>query len=123
MIVKTKKYFFIFLGLFFLGLGIVGIVVPLLPTTPFLILAAICFNQGSPRFHTWLLNHKLFGPPIIDWQKRRAIRIPYKIMATTMMSISVVFIFLNERIPSVGKISFLIFILSMNVYIWTRNSK
>ncbi|MEK6774651.1 MAG: YbaN family protein [Bdellovibrionota bacterium] len=123
MIQKTKKYIFIFLGIFFLILGLIGAVLPLLPTTPFLILTAICFNQGSDKFHRWLMEHPLLSPPIKDWQERRAIRVKYKIMASTMMSISLYFIVFNERIPMAGKISVIGFLLIVNIYIWTRNSR
>ncbi len=118
---RTTQTLFLFLGILFLLVGVVGIVVPLLPTTPFLLLAAFCFDRGSPYFHSWLLNHPLFGPPILDWKKHRAIRTEYKIIASSMMAVSVYFIGVNERIPVVGKLSFAVFIIAMNVYIWTRN--
>ncbi|MGI9520550.1 MAG: YbaN family protein [Hyphomicrobiaceae bacterium] len=46
---------------------------PLLPTTPFLLLAAFCFQRGSPRLHRWLISHPRFGPPLRDWQMHGAI--------------------------------------------------
>lgn len=60
-------------GLISLALGVVGIVVPLLPTTPFLLLAAYCFGRGSQRLLNWLLNHPRFGPPVRDWREHRSI--------------------------------------------------
>lgn len=60
-------------GVLALALGLVGIFLPLLPTTPFVILAAACFAQSSPRLHDWLLRHPLFGPAISDWRNHRAI--------------------------------------------------
>ena len=56
-----------------LVLGIIGIVVPLLPTTPFLLLAAFCYQRGSERLHNWLINHPRFGPAIRDWRKHGVI--------------------------------------------------
>lgn len=56
-----------------LALGLIGVVLPLLPTTPFMILAAFCFSKSSERLHMWLLEHPLFGPPIIDWREHGAI--------------------------------------------------
>ena len=56
-----------------LVLGLIGIVVPLLPTTPFILLAAFCFQKGSDRLHRWLINHPRFGPLIADWRERGAI--------------------------------------------------
>lgn len=60
-------------GVTALALGLVGVFLPLLPTTPFVILAAACFAQSSPRLHDWLLRHPLFGPAIRDWRNHRAI--------------------------------------------------
>ncbi|MBY8977550.1 YbaN family protein [Rhodobacteraceae bacterium NNCM2] len=63
------------------GLGSLGAFLPLLPTVPFLLLAAFCFARGSSRFHGWLLAHPRFGPPIRDWQAHGAISKPAKRMA------------------------------------------
>jgi uncharacterized membrane protein YbaN (DUF454 family) len=58
------KVFFTAAGFFFLTLGLAGIPIPVLPTTPFLLLASFCFFKGSPRFHRWLDAHPVFGPPL-----------------------------------------------------------
>ena len=57
------------LGLFFVGLGAAGALLPVLPTTPFLILAASCFAKSSDKWYRWLLNNKQFGPAIRDWEE------------------------------------------------------
>lgn len=75
-------------GLLSLAAGIVGIVLPLLPTTPFLLLAAFCFARGSKRLHDWLVHHPRLGPPIHDWQKHGAISRRAKQLA--MLSIAAV---------------------------------
>lgn len=56
-------------GLVFLAIGAVGVIVPLLPTTPFLLLAAYCFARSSPSMHRWLHNHSTFGPLINNWNQ------------------------------------------------------
>jgi uncharacterized membrane protein YbaN (DUF454 family) len=68
-------------------LGIVGIFLPLLPTTPFVLLAAFCFARGSPRVEAWLLEHPRFGPMVRDWRAQRAVPLRAKQLATAMMTI------------------------------------
>lgn len=67
-------------------LGLAGIVMPLLPTTPFLLLAAACFSRSSPRFHAWLLANRTFGPLIHQWEKNRTIPRKTKLIAIAMMA-------------------------------------
>jgi uncharacterized membrane protein YbaN (DUF454 family) len=59
-------------GALALATGVVGIFLPLLPTTPFVLLAAFCFARGSPRWEAWLLAHPRFGPLVRDWRERHA---------------------------------------------------
>ena len=60
-------------GLIVLGLGCLGVVLPLLPTVPFILLAAFCFAKSSNKLHNWLLTHRLFGKMIQDWRQSGAI--------------------------------------------------
>jgi uncharacterized membrane protein YbaN (DUF454 family) len=60
-------------GIICLVIGLIGIIVPLLPTTPFVLLAAFCFQKGSDRLHQWLIGHPRFGPLIANWRERGAI--------------------------------------------------
>ena len=69
----ARRHFWMALGWASLVLGALGVLLPLLPTTPFLILAAYAFSRGSERLHAWLLNHRVFGPPIENWRRHRAI--------------------------------------------------
>ncbi len=75
------RFFWLVGGFLSLAAGIVGIVLPLLPTTPFLLLAAFCFARGSQRLHDWLVHHPRLGPPIRDWQRHGAISRRAKWMA------------------------------------------
>mgnify|MGYP001224302461 CR=1 FL=1 len=73
-------------GMLFLGLGLLGVLLPVLPTTPFLLLAAACFARSSPRLHGWLLGHPLFGPPIRNWEENGAISAKAKKLAVGSMA-------------------------------------
>lgn len=79
------RSFWLLTGFLFLGLGLLGVVLPVLPTTPFLLLAAGCFAKSSPRLHGWLLSHPTFGPPIRNWQENGAISRQAKRLAVGSM--------------------------------------
>jgi uncharacterized membrane protein YbaN (DUF454 family) len=68
-----------------LALGIIGIVVPVLPTTPFLLLAAACYARSSERLHRWLLNNRYLGEPIRSYRDHRAVRLHVKIYAIVVL--------------------------------------
>jgi uncharacterized membrane protein YbaN (DUF454 family) len=74
-------------GALALATGIVGIFLPLLPTTPFVLLAAFCFTRGSTRCERWLLQHPRFGPLVRDWREHRAVPLRAKQLATVMMAL------------------------------------
>ena len=77
--------FWLLLGLTSTACGIAGVVLPLVPTTPFLLLAVYSFARSSPRLHTWLVTHPRFGPSILNWQQHGAISRRNKLMAAGVM--------------------------------------
>lgn len=81
------------IGLFFVGLAILGVILPVLPTTPFLLVAAACFAKSSPRLHKKLLENKTFGPMIYHWQETRSIPKRAKIISLITMLCSVAWSF------------------------------
>ena len=113
------KIFWVILGLTSLGLGVVGIVVPLLPTVPFILLAAFCFARSSSRLHHWLLTHPKFGPIIDDWNRNGAISPRVKRIST--LSVAGVF----GISLALGLKTFVLIIQAITlgcvlVFIWTR---
>ena len=76
-------------GTFFVGLGIVGIFVPVLPTTPFLLLAAVCYARSSQRFYDWLLNNKWFGSYIRNYLERKGITLRIKVITVTLLWVTI----------------------------------
>ncbi|WP_167471174.1 YbaN family protein [Cupriavidus lacunae] len=85
---QALRALWVALGGISLLLGVIGIFLPVLPTTPFVLLAAACFARGSQRFHEWLLGHPRFGPLVSDWQRHRSIPFKAKCLALSMMWVS-----------------------------------
>ena len=120
---KSSKIIFYCCGWISIILGIAGIFLPILPTTPFAILAAWCFSKSSERWHQWLLNHKVFGPTIREWERDGVINSRAKTLASSMnvLLFSYTLIFVNVSIviksvvTSIG--------VGVLVFIWTRPSK
>lgn len=89
MIIKSAiKFMLIFIGTVSFGLGIIGVFVPVLPTTPFLLLSSFCFIRSSKRMHTWLINNKIFGEYIYNYMTYRAVRKSVKIKALIFLWVS-----------------------------------
>lgn len=81
----------IFLGSLFLGLGILGIFLPLLPTTPFLLLAAACFARSSKKLYEWLLNNRWFGSYIRNYREGKGIPLKVKIASLALLWMAIVY--------------------------------
>ena len=85
--VRKSSIFYLVAGIVLTALAAIGIVVPLLPTTPLLLLAAWCFANSSEKCHRWLTEHKLFGPIISNWQENQCIPLKAKRLAVSMILI------------------------------------
>jgi uncharacterized membrane protein YbaN (DUF454 family) len=85
---RWLRPFWLLAGWVALLTGLVGVFVPLLPTTPFVLLAAWCFSRGSERWEGWLLAHPRLGPMVHDWRAHRSVPLRAKQLATVMMSLS-----------------------------------
>ena len=82
---RVRRWLLVSAGVVCLTLGVVGVFVPILPTTPFLLLAAACFARGSDRLYAWLTAHRWFGPPIRNYREHRAVARRAKLMALTLL--------------------------------------
>ena len=82
---KIKKAIFNILGFFFVGLGIIGIFVPLLPTTIFLIIAAYFFAKSSEKYYNWLITNKYFGKFIKDYREGKGVPLKAKTISITIL--------------------------------------
>lgn len=106
-------------GILSLALGGIGIFLPILPTVPFMLLAAFFFSKSSESLHNWLITHPNFGPPIEDWQRNKAISRRVKLYAT--VSIAAAFaISIALGIMPVILVLQAIILGSVLVFIWTR---
>lgn len=89
------RWLLLVVGTVFVALGLIGLFLPVLPTTPFMLLAAACYARASKRFYDWLLSNRTFGPMIHEWRKHRSIPYRTKLAAIGLMlatlAISIVF--------------------------------
>jgi uncharacterized membrane protein YbaN (DUF454 family) len=88
----VKRAALLALGLVCVGLGVLGAFLPVLPTTPFLLVSLWAFASTSPRLETWLLTHKRFGPRLVAWRTERVIPLPVKLTAWGSMVASLTFL-------------------------------
>ncbi|MHD0152366.1 YbaN family protein [Corynebacterium diphtheriae] len=87
-------------------LGVAGVILPLVPTTPFLLLAGICFAKSSDRFHTWLMEHRILGPYIHNWRNRQMtskdkVRTVAAIWVSMLSSAAITYVTLETIIPAI----------------------
>jgi uncharacterized membrane protein YbaN (DUF454 family) len=103
----------------FLAVGIVGLFLPFVPGTLFLILAGACFTRSSPRFETWLLDHPRFGPPVRAWRETGAIPRRGKVLACISLALSWLILLATDAPVFLRVLTFAIF-LAVGLYIATR---
>ncbi len=107
------------LGFFCVLLGAVGVLLPLLPTVPFMLLAAFCFARSSERMHDWLLRHPRFGPAIVNWHENGAVSRRAKWLAT--LSICVVWgLSFLLGMPTKVIVIQAVVLSAVLIFLWTR---
>ena len=86
---RLRRWALAVAGVLSLGLAILGVILPGLPTTPFVLLAAACFAKSSPRLHQKLLAHRYLGPMVRDWESNRSLPLKIKWLSTSLMGVMV----------------------------------
>jgi uncharacterized membrane protein YbaN (DUF454 family) len=92
-----RRWLYFALGWLCFALGVAGAFLPVLPTTPFMLLSLWALSRSSQRFHDWLYNHRLFGPPLQRWRRERALPWSVKLLAFTGMAASLAYLLLVAR--------------------------
>lgn len=120
--VSISKMFLITLGWIFIALGVIGIFLPLMPSTVFFILAAWCFSKSSEKFYNWLINHPKFGKLVRDYYEKRGMRLRSKFIAVIMMitTISLSALFFTQNI--FVRIILLFIAIIVSIYIFSLAS-
>ena len=113
-----QKKLMVLLGWFFILLSAVGVLVPILPTTPFLILALTIFANSSPRFHQMLLDNRWFGPILKDWEETKTVTRRIKLRATFLVLISFSLSTFLVRYSWVLQIMLVTIAVILLVFIW-----
>ena len=116
---KITRPFWLAGGLTSVGLGVVGAFLPIMPTVPFLLLAAFCFSRSHPAWEQRLLDHPTYGPSLRDWRQRRAISRRSKVIAITSMAVGAAVVWFTIGWPWV-LISLAVLAIT-GTWIWTRN--
>lgn len=123
MLTMKKNVLLLLAGHFFLLLGIAGAFLPLLPTTPFLLLAAYFYSKSSHKLHSWILNHKYLGPPVNDWEKSGVIGLKAKIFATLMLGIVMIFQIPYLKIALALRLTVIVILILVMAFIWSRPTR
>ncbi|MCX7544859.1 YbaN family protein [Marinicella gelatinilytica] len=121
-LLPQAKWFYWLIAVLALVLGLIGVVLPLLPTTPFLIVALWAASRCSPRLANWLENHPRLGPVLRNWRDHRAIPTTAKVLACVMMSLSFGVVWYRGASTTVLVIVFMV-IISLMAYILSKPSK
>jgi len=114
--------FYLVVGLFLVALGFVGVFLPVLPTTPFLILAVACFARSSRRLEAWLLDHPRFGPTLRDWRLRGAVPRKAKLMSLAGMVVGFAVFWVGSNPGPLLAAAVAALMLTGLAYVFTRPS-
>lgn len=119
---NLKSFFYLSLGYLCFGLGFIGIFLPILPTTPFMIVALWAFSKGSKKMHSWLINHPRFGESLRNWEQHKVIPIKAKLTAFTFIMASAIYILFFSNVPTYAAIISTSTMACAITYVLTRPS-
>jgi len=114
---KVKHLLFIILGTLFLGIGCIGLILPILPTTPFLILAATCYVRGSDRIYRWMMQNRLFGEFIKNYLEGKGIKPRQKVVTLVFLWVMIIFTTVYMIENMIIRLFLLIIALTVSVHI------
>jgi len=114
---NLSRWALIIIGSFFTGLGILGIFLPLLPTTPFLLLAAACYIRSSERFYNWLINNKWLGNYIKNYLEGKGVSLKAKVFSISLLWITIGYsaVFIVNTFPI--RIILILIVIDITIYI------
>jgi len=115
----SKRLFYLSFGWLMFALGFIGAFLPVLPTTPFMILALWGFSKGSDTLHNWLYNHPKYGATLRDWDQYRIIPVKAKLASVSMMTISGTYLVFFSSAPTIG----IICAIGLMTYVLTKPSR
>lgn len=119
MLKQVKRWPLFLLAWGVLSLALLGIFLPLLPTTPFLLLAAWLFSRSYPPMHAWLQGHKTLGPPLRRWEEHGGISLKSKGAATLLIGLVLIFT-LSSQLALIVKVLFGLIVAAVLLFLWTR---
>jgi uncharacterized membrane protein YbaN (DUF454 family) len=120
---EAEKPGWVIAGWISFAVGIIALAIPVVPTVPFMIVAAFCFSRGSPRLHSWIIHHPKFGKPILEWEQHGLIRSRTKIITTVLIAGSCVSSFLIFPVPRPVKIALAVIFPLVLIFVWSRPSE
>ena len=116
------RWLYVTLGHLCVVVGVIGIFLPLLPTTPFLLLAAFCYSKGSERLHAWLLSHPRLGGPVTRWQEHGVITTRAKVISVVLIVASMSYPLLFRELPAWARIAASATAIGVIAFLVTRPS-
>lgn len=120
---SASNYILIAFGSVFATLGFIGVFIPVLPTTPFLLLAAICYGKGSKKLYNWLLDHRILGRYIRDYRSGLGIPLASKIYALVILWMSITSSVIFFIKPMILRIMVVLIALIVTVYILSLKTR